>query len=168
MGIDASSSCTGVCIFDDRKLIYYNKFKPKNKSDFRHNTCEIIEQVLEIAKQYSPDIIYMEDVPKFVKQGSRGGNVLKPLITLGGVQGIFYYELVYKNGFNIQYVDVYEWRQKLDFLKGERKRDAQKSKAVNYVNDKFGLQLYYVEGKKSVKDDDDIAEAIAIVVSQIQ
>ena len=63
---------------------------------------------------------------------------------------------------------MYESRKKLDFLKGERKRDKQKAKAVTYVNELFGLNLYYQEGKKSVKDDDDIAEAICLVISEIK
>jgi len=170
MGLDASTSCTGICIFNDKKLIYYNKIKPKNNTDFRHNACDIVEQVLEVAEKYKPNIIYMEDVPTFVRKGGRGGNILKPMVSLGSVQGIFYYVLCHKHGFKIEYVGVAEWRQKLGFLKGEkgdRSRDKQKAKAVTYVNDIFGLNLHYVEGKKSVKDDDDIAEAICIVMSVI-
>jgi Holliday junction resolvasome RuvABC endonuclease subunit len=168
MGLDASSSCTGICIFNDRNLIYYNKIKPKDNVDFRHNTCEIIGKVVAIAERYKPDYIFMEDIPKYARKGSRGGSLIKPVISLGAVQGVFYYELVYKHGYKIRFVDVYEWRQELDLLKGERKREEQKDKAIKYVNKLFGLNLYYVKGKKSVKDDDDIAEAICIVVSQIK
>lgn len=169
MGIDASSSCTGLCVFNDRALVFYDKIKPKDKGkNYRENACAILEQVEQIVQRYKPDVIFMEDVPQFVRQGSHGGNLVKPLITLGCVQGVFYYELAYKLGYKIVFLDVYEWRKKLDFLKGERKRDKQKAKAVTYVNELFGLNLYYQEGKKSVKDDDDIAEAICLVISEIK
>ena len=154
-GIDASSSCTGVCIFDDKELIYYEKFKPKKVVDFRHNTCDIIDMVIDVVNLYCPDIIYMEDVPTFVNK-KRG---VKPLIALGAVQGIFYRRLVYDYGYNVKYIAVSEWRKELDFLKGARGRDDQKAKAVEFANKIYGLQL-----KKS---DDDIAEAICLTTSQI-
>ena len=38
----------------------------------------------------------------------------------------------------------------------------------NYVNEKFGLDLYFVYNSKSKKQDDDIAEAICIAWSKIR
>lgn len=161
-GIDASSSCTGLCIFNDSELIYYNKFKPQKKQDFKANACQIVEQITPIINDYCPDIIYMEDVPRYV--GGKGNNAL---VALGAVQGIFYHELSHNLGYNIGYVDVNEWRKKLDFLKGERKREKQKAKAVEFANRTFGLELQYAEGKHLVSNDDDIAEAICIAISQM-
>lgn len=154
-GIDASSSCTGVCIFNDEELIYYNKFKPHTVVDFRHNTCEIVDQVIEVINLYCPDVIYMEDVPVFVNK-QRG---TKPLVALGAVQGIFYQKLAYQYGYHIEYVSVVSWRKKLDFLKGAKKREEQKAKAIEFVNQRYGLKL--------AKSDDDIAESICLVVSQM-
>lgn len=160
-GIDASSTCTGICFFQDGKLIFYDKFYPYEREDFRGHTCQIIGQVIEVVKKYSPDIIYMEDVPHYV-----GGRGVKPLIYLGCVQGIFYYELVYKLNYKIQFVDVYKWRQNLGFLAGERKRAEQKKKAIEFVNETFDLELKYKTSKGGT--DDDIAEAICIAYSQMQ
>lgn len=153
-GIDASSSCTGVCIFDNEELIYYEKFKPYKVIDFRHNTCEIVDQVADIINLYCPDVIYMEDVPTFVNK-QRGP---KPMVALGAVQGIFYQKLAYQYGYHIEYISVTSWRKKLDFLKGAKKREEQKAKAVEFVNQRYGLKLG--------KSDDDIAESICLVVSQ--
>lgn len=161
-GIDASSSCTGISIFISGNLVYYDKIKPKKRVNFRDNTCQIVEQVLEIVERYKPDIIYMEDVPAYVNR-----NGVKPLISLGCVQGVFYHELTYKKGFNIKYIPVSEWRQKLDLLKGERNRDKQKLKSVQLCNSIFGLDLQYVEGKSLATNDDDIAEAILVAYSQM-
>ena len=168
-GIDASSSCTGLCLFDNFTLVYYNKFRPDKDLGFRSNTCQIIEKIAPIIDKYKPAKIYMEDVPQFAKQGSRGKNMLKPIIALGAVQGIFYHKICFEMGYSIEYVNVDEWRQELGFLKGnERKREEQKQKAIDYVNREFNLDLQFKKGSHRISNDDDIAEAIAICWSQIK
>lgn len=170
VGIDASSSCTGIALFNNKELMDSTKVKSDKGMGFRESSCQMIERVIPIISEYKPDIIYMEDVPTFTKQGSKGGNILQPLVALGAVQGIFYLELQYKLGYNIEFLDLTAWRQGLGFLNGsatERNRDHQKDKAVKFVNETFGLDLYYQLGKKSVKDDDDQAEAIALCWSKI-
>lgn len=170
VGIDASSSCSGLALFEDNKLIDSTKIKSDRGMGFREASCQMIERVTPIILEYKPDIIYMEDVPTFTRQGGNGGNILQPLVALGAVQGIFYLELKYRLGCNIEFLDLTAWRQGLGFLNGsatERNRDHQKDKAVKFVNEMFGLDLYYQLGKKSVKDDDDQAEAIALCWSKI-
>ena len=170
VGIDASSSCSGLALFEDKKLIDSTKVKSDKGMGFREASCQMIERVTPIILEYKPDIIYMEDVPTFTRQGGNGGNILQPLVALGAVQGIFYLELKYRLGCNIEFLDLTAWRQGLGFLNGsatERNRDHQKDKAVKFVNEMFDLDLYYQLGKKSVKDDDDQAEAIALCWSKI-
>ena len=170
VGIDASSSCSGLALFEDNKLIDSTKIKSDRGMGFREASCQMIERVTPIILEYKPDIIYMEDVPTFTRQGGNGGNILQPLVALGAVQGIFYLELKYRLGCHIEFLDLTAWRQGLGFLNGsatERNRDHQKDKAVKFVNEMFGLDLYYQLGKKSVKDDDDQAEAIALCWSKI-
>ena len=171
MGIDASSSCTGFSFFDDKKLVQYDKIKPNNKTvGFREKSCEVIEQLIPIVEIYKPNIIYMEDVPEFARSGSRGKNILAPLITLGAVNGIFYMELQHKLGYNMEFLDLTLWRQGLGFPVGGAKgsdRESQKDRAVKFANETFGLDLYYQMGKKSVKDGDDIAESACLCWSKI-
>lgn len=169
VGIDASSSCTGIAIFEDDRLTYYNKIRPKKNIDFRSNSCQIIEQIIYILKDYDVDKIYMEDVPEFIRQGSRGKQIVKTLAILGAVQGIFYQKLCYELGYDINYVGVHEWRKKAGFLEGkERDRESQKQKAVDYANSKFGLNLHFEKGKKNLLQDDDIAEAIVIAHTSLK
>ena len=171
-GIDASSQCTGLALFNENgDLLECEKIKSDKGSGFREGSCQMIERIIPLIKNWNPDIIYMEDVPTFTRKGGNGGNVLKPLIALGSVQGIFYLELQHKLGYEIEFLDLTAWRQGLGFLKGsakERNRDHQKDKAVKFANSNFGLDLYYTLGKKSVKDDDDIAEAICLCWSKMQ
>lgn len=169
-GIDGSSSCSGLSLFEDKRLADSIKVKSDKGIGFREASCQMIERVIPIILDYKPDIIYMEDVPTFTRQGGNGGNILQPLIALGSVQGIFYLELQHKLGYPIEFLDLTAWRQGLGFLNGsatERNRDHQKDKAVKFANEMFGLDLYYELGRKSVKDDDDRAEAIALCWSKI-
>ncbi len=169
-GIDASTSCTGLCIFDEDELVYYTKVSPLSKHDkWEDNAIDITSQVLNILKDYKIDKIYMEDVPTYVKKGSKGGLLTKPLIVLGGVHMIFYYALTVCGKYDIIFLDVDEWRQNLGFLLGkERKREDMKQKAVDFVNDTFGLNMYFKRGSTSKKNDDDACEAIAIVCSTME
>lgn len=170
VGIDASSSCSGICLFEDKKLVDSTKVKSDKGKGFRDASCQMIERVAPIILEYKPDIIYMEDVPTFARKGGRGGNVLQPLIALGAVQGIFYLELQHKLGYPIEFLDLTAWRRGLGFPVGGAKgsdRDSQKDRAVKFVNETFGLDLYYEFGHKSVKDDDDRAESIALCWSKI-
>ena len=81
-GIDAISSCTGVFIFDELVPIYYNKFRPINKNgNWEDNVFDIINQIIPILSEYKVEKIYMVDVPEYVNKGSKGGLLLKPLIT---------------------------------------------------------------------------------------
>lgn len=168
-GIDASTSCTGLCIFDKDDLIYYTKISPFKKHDkWEDNAIDITSQVIQILKNYDIEKIYMEDVPQYANKGSKGGLLLKPLIVLGGVHMIFYYALAVCNKYEIVFLDVDEWRQQLGFLLGnKRKREDMKQKAIDFVNETFDIGLYFKYGSTTKKNDDDIAESIAIVCSTI-
>lgn len=166
-GIDASTTCTGLSIFDGDDLVYYTKITPLSKHNtWEDNAIDIVEQVAQVLTNYEIEYIIMEDVPEYVRKGSRGGIIAKPVIVLGGVHMLFYYMLAYKYNHTIYFLNVDEWRQELGFLLGkERDRESMKQKAVDFVNKTFGLELYFVKGSKSKKNDDDLAEAIAIVCS---
>ena len=167
-GIDASSSCTGIAIFDDKTLVFYSKIRPENDLGFRNNACQIVDKILPVLDKYKVEKIIMEDVPEYANKGSRGKPLLRMLCTLGAVQGVFYLKIAYESGYNINYKDVWAWRMKLGFLLGNnRKREEMKQKAIDYANSKFGLDLFFKRDSKTMKNDDDIAEAICICWTDI-
>ena len=77
VGIDASSSCSGLALFEDKKLIDSTKVKSDKGMGFREASCQMVERVTPIILEYKPDIIYMEDVPTFTRQGGNGGNCIR-------------------------------------------------------------------------------------------
>lgn len=156
MGIDASTTCTGIAIFKDEKLIYYTAIRPKgdNWRDRLFHEGPALSQIIQL---YKPDIIYMEDVPLKASGG------LKTLVILGGVQG-FIYGIAASNGVPVHFVSPTVWRSKAKLFDGTiegKKRDILKKRAIEMANEKFGLNLKW-NGPNSIKTEDDIAESILI------
>lgn len=156
MGIDASSTCTGVSVFKENKLIFYTMIKPSG-SDWRERLFNEGPELSKIIEEYKPNKIYMEDVPL----QSTGG--LKTLVILGGVQG-FVYGVAASKGVPIEFISPSSWRSKaglFDGTKEGKKRDVLKQKSVEMANKQFGLELNW-SGPNSKKSEHDIAEAILI------
>lgn len=161
MGIDASSTCTGVSVFVDNKLAYYEAIRP-NGDNWRDRLFHEGPELTKIIQKYKPQKIYMEDVPLKASGG------LKTLVILGGVQG-FIYGVAASNGVPIEFVSPTMWRSiagLFDGTKEGKKRDVLKKKAVEMANSQFGLELNWVS-PSSKKNDDDIAEAILICAAML-
>lgn len=162
MGVDASTSSTGIAVFDGLDLVYHTTIKPKGE-DWRDRLFHQGPDLKEIIEEYKPDIVYMEDVP--LKTG--GG--LQTLVKLGGVQG-FIYGIMASYQIPVQFLSPTTWRSKIAIFDGTqegKKRDVLKEKAVIMANQLFGLELLWF-GPKSKKSQDDEAEAILIAYSQIK
>lgn len=162
MGIDASSTSTGVAIFKDKELVYHSTIKPigENWRDRLFHQGPFLNDIL---KEYSPDIVYMEDVPLKAAGG------LQTLVILGAVQG-FIYGIVASYGVSVEFLSPTQWRSKLGMYDGTqegKKREVLKEKAIALANKTFGLELRW-NGPKSKKTEDDEAEAILIAYSQIK
>lgn len=161
MGIDASSTCTGVSVFVDNKLAYYEAIRP-NGDNWRDRLFHEGPELTKIIQKYKPQKIYMEDVPLKASGG------LKTLVILGGVQG-FIYGVAASNGVPVEFVSPTVWRSIAGLFDGTeegKKRDVLKKKAVEMVNSQFDLELKWVS-PSSKKNDDDIAEAILICASML-
>lgn len=161
MGIDASTTCTGVSIFKNKKLIYYEAMRPEGK-DWRDRLFHEGPALSQIIQKYKPDKIYMEDVPLKASGG------LKTLVILGGVQG-FIYGVAASNKVPIEFVSPTSWRSMVGLFDGTKegkKREVLKQKAVEMANNYFGLNLKWIS-PSSKKNEDDIAEAILICAAML-
>ena len=143
-GIDGSTTSTGVSIFNDEELIFYDCIKPKSK-DWQIRLKILANQLNDIFSQYEIDRLYIEDVP--LKDGKL------TIEKLSAVRGVVL-ALCGLYGIDIDAESVSNWRQNADFYDGTKegmKRDAMKEKAVKEVHDVFGIDV-----------NDDIAEAILV------
>ena len=162
MGIDASSTCTGVAIFEDDKLIYHGAIKPPKDLNWRDRITVEGKGIENIIKQYHPSCIYMEDVPLMGKQ-------MSTLVLLGAVQG-YILSIAHHYNVPIHFLLPSQWRSDMGLFDGTKmgtKKDAMKEKAVLTANEKFGLNLRWVKPKSKLNEDD-IAESILIAYSQIK
>lgn len=161
MGIDASSSCTGVSVFIDNKLVYYTAIKPEGEN-WRDKLFHEGPELTKIIQEHKPNKIFMEDVPLKASGG------LKTLVILGGVQG-FIYGIAASNGVPVEFVSPTSWRSIAGLFDGTtegKKREVLKRKAIDMANEKFGLELKWVS-PSSKRNEDDIAEAILICASML-
>lgn len=162
LGIDASTSSTGISVFNGLNLIYYTTIKGVGE-DWREKLFSQGGKISDIIKKYKPQIVYMEDVP-LKKNGG-----LQTLVILGAVQG-FIYGIMSSYGIPVKFINPTKWRSDLHMFDGTqegKKRDVLKEKAIVLANDIFNLSLLWL-GPNSKKSEDDVAEAILIAFSQIR
>lgn len=145
IGIDGSTTSTGIGIFKDKNLLYYENIKPKSK-DWCERVGMLGKRLNEIFNEY-PQIekCYIEDVP--LKDG-------KPtILKLGAVRGAVA-TVCEMNNVTLISRQVNEWRQDAGFFDGTKKgmtRDEMKKKAILEVKNLFNIDV-----------NDDIAEGILI------
>lgn len=160
MGIDASTTSTGWSIFNGDKLIASGTIKPKG-NEWRERVINEWDYYCKIVEKYSPEIIYMEDVP--LKSGNQ------TLLKLGAVQGVIL-ALSAQYHIKVEYLLPSDWRRPLDLYDGTREgthREVLKKKAIEMVNKVFDKSLLWV-APKSKRNEDDEAEAILVAYSQVK
>lgn len=145
MGVDGSTTSTGIGIFDNEKLLYYECIKPKSKLLWQDRVMVIAQRLNAILDEYRPSVIYMEDVP--LKDG-------KPtILKLGAVRGVVI-GLCGIYNIKLDAESVSDWRRNAGFYgdgKEGLKRDEMKKKAVKEVKRLFNIDV-----------NDDVAEGILI------
>lgn len=161
MGIDASTTATGYSIFDGETLVAHGTIKPKSTDEWRDRIRQEWEELSRIIETYSPNKIFVEDVP--LKDGKL------TLVKLGAVQGLVL-GLSAQYNVPVEFLLPSAWRQPLGLYDGTKEgthRDTLKRRAIEMANEKFGLDLKWV-APKSKKNQDDEAEGILICYSQIR
>lgn len=166
MGIDASTKCTGYCIFEDKKLITYGKLSPTNSKDmtWRERVIWMMKHVSDIIQNHHIQQICLE-VPIKTLQ-----NVvtLEQLFTLqGAILGISI-----ANNAQVVTVEVNQWRKELGISKGivkDNKKNSRailKQRSIELANELYDLDLVW-KSTSSKFNDDDISDAILICHSVI-
>lgn len=161
MGLDLSTKSTGYSVFENQNLLDYGVIKAY-ESDWRERLYHQATELGEILDQYSPECVYIEDVPLSLNGGA------KIVLMLGAMQGIIYGLGASKN-IPMKFIQPSVWRSPLGLYDGTKQgkhRDALKKKSVEKANELFGLNLIY-KSPSSKFNCDDISDAILLCYSQI-
>lgn len=146
VGLDLSTTGTGVGVMNDEELLYYELIKPKSTiKDWEKRVDIIARRLNEIFNEYEIEEVYVEDIP--LKDG-------KPTIKkLACVRGVVIATCAIRH-IPLNPRGVSEWRQDAGFFDGTTKgmtRDEMKAKAIAEVKSLFNIDV-----------NDDVAEAILI------
>lgn len=61
MGIDASTTCSGVAVIEDGKLIYHDVIDMKKNKDAEQRVMKMMSELGTMIMDYSPNALYIED-----------------------------------------------------------------------------------------------------------
>lgn len=154
LSIDGSTVATGVSIFDmnTKELIDYTAFKKDSgeEKDMRKRVIYMVDCLSDYMKRYKPRQIIMEQVIPAINNAS---TVIALGILQGGVLG-----LSHALDIPIEFIDVPYWHSELEILKS--KGDL-KEQSINWVNNKYGLNLIY-KSPSSKYNQDNEADSICI------
>ena len=167
IGLDMSTKSSGYSVFKNGKLIKFGVWKQKQEIAWRERCIYMGNELSVLLDTYSPFFIYCEDT---ILSGECGNNV-QTVKQLSVLQGIVLGVCAVHN-IKIEFLMPSKWRSDLGVYDGTRegtKRSVMKLKTIEKVNHIFGLELKYdLDKPKSVKNEDDIGDAIGIAWSQIK
>lgn len=141
-GIDSSTSCTGISLYIDGKYSDCTMLNHKDCKEMDIRTSKMILSILEQLDIYKPDIIVIED--DWNKNNVQTTKALSEII--GAVHG-------YAISKKIDFIKMLpsRWRSLIGFEIGKKKRPELKQMAINYINDKYNIDV-----------NDDVAESCCI------
>lgn len=146
MSLDASSKSTGVAIFEDKNLIYYECITASSSDNIKR-IQKIVNRIDVLLTEYPVDKIIMEEV--IPKQGQR----IQIHRVLMWVQAAIAF-MIHDNHskVSIEYVVASSWRAKCEIKTGRSiRRESLKPADIKFVKDTYNLDV-----------NDDIADAIGI------
>ena len=151
LAIDASTKSTGIAIFKQNKLFYYECIKQNDNNTFTR-IWKMAERIRQIYQQYQPTNIIMQDVlPQDVKHNQK---IFKALIYL---QAAIVLQLDRLNAPTVELITVNHWRKICGIKTGRGiKRQVLKEKSINLIK-----QIY------DINVNNDIADAICIGIAYI-
>lgn len=161
LGIDASTTCIGYSIWEDDKLVHFDKLRPNSKCEnWMERIQDLSFKVQEIIDKYKIEKIIEENVPLIGKQ-----NIV--LVQLGSVKGMML-TISSINNISIEFIEVGTWRKNIGISCGQKDRTSMKIKSIEKVNELFnlGFEIPYTKNGNFKEDGtDDICDAILVVAS---
>ena len=170
IGIDQSSTSSGVSFFVNGKLKNYTLIKPKSSKRADEIYAEeldhtiniimpeemysttllritvIVDQIEKLIEQFKPDVVYFEEI--FVASRIQNISGFRSLARLQG----FLAHCCWKHKRPYVIVEENKWINSFGTYSSEIKRPERKADIMNKINEKYGLDI----------KTDDISDAIAI------
>lgn len=170
IGIDQSSTATGISFFNGKKLINYKLIKPKsskradeiyaeeldhtinivmpeeNYSTTLLRITAIVDQIEQLIEQFKPDVVYFEEI--YVANKVQNISGFRSLARLQG----FIAHCCWKHHIPYIIVEENKWINSFGTYSAEIKRPERKTDIMMKINEKYGLDI----------KTDDISDAIAI------
>lgn len=157
LSFDASTTSTGYAIFDDGVLVEKGLIRSKKK-DSIERISEIYDGCRKIFSRNIYDYVFIEDVPLSSVVNRR---VAENLLLLQGT----ILSLCIERGCQFVQMEPSNWR-KLSGLKAGRKREEQKKAAIELVNELYGFDYKWIDGKyDTITGDSDVCEAILVGIA---
>lgn len=149
MAIDGSTKSTGISIFKNKDLIYYECVTASSTEKIKR-IDKMASRISELFKEYSVTKVIMEEpLPEDVKGNKK---VFKALIYL---QAAVVMKLYFNFGYKIEendFIPVNSWRSKLGITIGRHgRREMVKQEDIKFVKEHYHLIV-----------NDDIADSICI------
>ena len=160
IGIDSSTSCTGISVIqvvkNKEKLLYYSKIIPNHDHSYEQKSNEILDGIFKVYDEYlkSAPIVAIE-----ILNSHKNMNTTRILAGLWGFILSSFFRMYGKNIISLNTSSVKK--------KTTGDGNADKKKMIKYVNKYFGLDLKYHDKNKDISDDD-IADAIGVALSMIR
>ena len=153
LAIDASSTSTGIAIFQDLKLIHYENITCPKYNSFKR-IIVMRNAITKIFEKYRPTNVIIQDVlPEQVNHNQQTYTTLKYL------QAAIILSLYEHFSFqNVQLCTASHWRSVCGIKTGPgRRRDYLKKESMRLVKQQYGLDV-----------NDDISDAICIGLAYVQ
>lgn len=134
LAFDQSTRCSGWSYFEDNEYVASGTVDmTKSKLETDERSFEMAKSLWKIIKQYKPEHLIIENVQQQTSP--------KVLVTLARLQGmILGYAEAHKVKTHILLPS--QWRAELKYTQGAKvKRAELKQQSIDYVKNKYGLQL---------------------------
>ena len=164
LGLDMATKKTGFCLMNNDRTIERFGLIRTESSETKDRMKEIYQNIKSIIEQNNVTHVVLEDVPV------NNHNNLKTGKDLCILQGAIL-SLCFKHNIPYKFYAPSSWRSIIGTYDGTRqgmKREVQKQKAVDKVNEIYNLNFIYNKTETKTKHtDDDKAEAICLALAYI-
>lgn len=140
ISLDTSSSKSGYAIFDNAKYVKSGvidldtkECKKKYKGDSDKRIEDMCLSIINILKEYNPDIIVIEKI-------NVGRNMVSVRCLAKVIGAVYCYSILHDDVFYYE-IQPSQWRSQLGIQSSKRKREEYKKLSKQYVKDNFNIEV---------------------------